>query len=77
MSPVTIMGHMADALEAGYLVDYRRGVLLTLHASLSFGLKDVLTMRYCSPSMLSWYVQWNLRIKDTLGTISIQLLCPL
>ena len=47
------MGHMADALEAGYFVDYRRGVLLTLHISLSFGPKDVLTTGYCSPSMLS------------------------
>ena len=27
LSPVTVIGHLANAIEAGYVVDYRRGVL--------------------------------------------------
>ena len=27
LKPTTVIGHLADALEAGYFVDYRRGIV--------------------------------------------------
>lgn len=39
LSPVTVMTHLAKAMEAGYVVDYRRGVYVSMYKFMTFSLQ--------------------------------------